>query len=316
MGRFRVRKGIPIIPGFLRLNASASAGRGKTSSGTSWTIHLGKLISYNTRTGVTSINPPGPGSWQSAPRSTRQKAKERKKALKAADREYWRQYAEDKKAGREPDMRGAPSRRGPNGQLPRKRRTAPAGGAGRAGRRSRSQPAARQSTGRQPSRTRSQPDGVVHPAEPRPAQPTVGGVPVTASGVPMRPLRPAEYGFLTEAQRDEYAALPMSMTGITAGEDSAGKTQEEWAAGLFPEYGGLRAFQRARAEREVADERAEQAVSAMDALGMSQEEYNRLPLAERQEIQRGAGNCGAITKDGTPCLNSKNCPVPSHRSLV
>jgi hypothetical protein len=307
MGRFRVRKSIPIIPGILRLNASGSAGGGKTRGGTSFTIHLGKLISYNTRTGVTSVNPPGPGSWQSSPRSTRKKNKARKQQLKAADREYWRTYAKDVKDGREPDMRGAPSRRGPNGQLPRKRRATSVSG--------------QQSTRRaQPSQRRrpsdSRPPDVVHAAEPRPPQREVGGVPVTASGVPMRPLRPAEYGFLTEAQREEYAALPMSMTGITAGEDTTGKTQEQWAAGLFPEYGGLRAFQRSQAEREAADERAEQAVSTLDALGMSQEEYNRLSLAERQNVQVNAGNCGAVTRDGTPCLNSKNCPVPSHRSLL
>lgn len=53
--RFQLRKGIPIIPGLLRLNLSMS--------GFSWTWHLGRLASWNSRTGDQRVNPPGPGSF-------------------------------------------------------------------------------------------------------------------------------------------------------------------------------------------------------------------------------------------------------------
>jgi hypothetical protein len=87
MGTFRIRKNITIIPGVLRLNASGSASRGRGArGGSSWTWHLGKLVSYNTRTGRWSVNPPGPGSWQSGTRTQRQAAKARRKA----ERDAWR----------------------------------------------------------------------------------------------------------------------------------------------------------------------------------------------------------------------------------
>lgn len=328
MGRFRFRKGIPIIPGFLRLNASGSAGGGKRSGGTSWTIHFGKLISYNTRTGGTSINPPGPGSWQSSPRSTRKKAKERKKALKAADQAYWRQYAEDVKAGREPDMRGAPSRRGPNGQLPRKRRVA-------------AQSSKPQGSGRAPRRSTSTRDRAapVQPAAPHQGAASNG----SSSGHfyigPGESLRGPVYVW---GGRGRFDARDVCLAGpFNDNKDAqwwlnehyvdAAMTLREWETGTLrptdsgpplecPTCGadiGLmsRTCRKCGTQGVPRGEAEERNVSALDAAGLSQEEYNRLSMAERQQVQRSAGNCGAPTKDGTPCLNSSNCPVPSHRGL-
>jgi hypothetical protein len=104
VGTFRVRKSINVIPGILRLNASGAASRAKGAGGsTSWTIHLGKLISYNTRDGRWSINPPGPGSWQSGTRKQRKAAKARKKAerntRRQAEQERWTRHFEERNAG-------------------------------------------------------------------------------------------------------------------------------------------------------------------------------------------------------------------------
>lgn len=51
--RYQFRKPITIIPGLLRVNLSRS--------GISWTWHLGRLASWNSRTGDTHINTPGLG---------------------------------------------------------------------------------------------------------------------------------------------------------------------------------------------------------------------------------------------------------------
>jgi hypothetical protein len=70
--KFRWRKGFPVLP-FLRFNVT-EAGR------TSWTWHLGRLWSYNTRTGQHRFNPPGPGSFVGSTRAQR----ERKRAGESA----------------------------------------------------------------------------------------------------------------------------------------------------------------------------------------------------------------------------------------
>jgi hypothetical protein len=113
VGRFRARKRVPIIPGLLRMNASGSAGGGKKASGgVSWTWHLGKLVSYNTKTGVTTVNTPGLGSWSSSTKAQRKARREDKAMWRFADAEYDRQSFQDIQAGRTPDMEGPPSQRG------------------------------------------------------------------------------------------------------------------------------------------------------------------------------------------------------------
>jgi hypothetical protein len=113
MGRFRARKRVTIIPGLLRMNASGSAGGGKKASGgVSWTWRLGRLVSYNTKTGVTTVNTPGLGSWSSSTKAQRKTRREGKSIWRFADAEYDRQYFEDVKNGRTPDMNGPPSQRG------------------------------------------------------------------------------------------------------------------------------------------------------------------------------------------------------------
>lgn len=113
MGRFRARKRVTIIPFILRMNASGNAGGGKKASGgVSWTWHLGKWISYNTKTGTTTVNTPGIGSWQSTTKAQRKTRRADKAAWRFADAEYDRQYFLDVQAGRTPDMNGPPSQRG------------------------------------------------------------------------------------------------------------------------------------------------------------------------------------------------------------
>lgn len=133
-------------------------------------------------------------------------------------------------------------------------------------------------------------EDVVHAAQLRPEQRTVGGVPVTESGVPVRPLRPAEYLFLTEEQRNEYARLPMSLTGITEPRTTEGQSQEEWEAGVFPEYGGLQGWREAQEGREPP---AQQALRQPDGLG-------ERPKDTRFFALRNAGYKGWINQDGMP----------------
>lgn len=55
------RKSVNVLP-FLRLNASASASRKGAKGGHSWTWHLGKRLSWNSKTRKTRVNTPGLGS--------------------------------------------------------------------------------------------------------------------------------------------------------------------------------------------------------------------------------------------------------------
>ena len=63
--KYRLRKAIPILP-FLRLNITQSGAW-------SWTWHLGRFWSYNTKTGQHRVNPPGPGSFVGTTRAQRER---------------------------------------------------------------------------------------------------------------------------------------------------------------------------------------------------------------------------------------------------
>jgi hypothetical protein len=55
------RKSINVLP-FLRLNASGRVSKKGAKGGHSWTLHLGKRLSWNSRTRKTRLNTPGLGS--------------------------------------------------------------------------------------------------------------------------------------------------------------------------------------------------------------------------------------------------------------
>jgi hypothetical protein len=163
---FRIRKSVNVIPGLVRLNASCSTSRGKgTSGGASWTFHLGRLVSYNTRTGTWTVNPPGPGSWQSSTRAQRRRRREGKRRDRSADRDYWDRYFADLAAGREPDLSGPPSQRGPDRHRRRTARPARTGSGGQTGPRPGSSggPAAAAGTG--PQTTTQQVTGQTGPGQ-------------------------------------------------------------------------------------------------------------------------------------------------------
>jgi hypothetical protein len=321
--RWRARKPITIIPGILRMNVSSAAGGGKKSAGgVSFTWHIGKYASYNTKRGAATINTPGLGSVTTSTKAQRKAKREKRRMWKAADAEYERQYFADLQAGKTPDMNGAPSTRGLKTPPARYRKPAPSAVArpATATTGSRRQ-ASSAGQGRRQSRS-----SVVHAAEPRTEPRRVGGVEVTPSGVPMRPLRPAEYMSLTEAQRSEYAALPMSRGGIYEPDAVPGQTEKEWEAAIFPEYGGLAGWREHQRSLEVQAARPDPA--AMPPGGVPQSAAsvcvscqgplvnNRCPrcteaAAAYAERQQG-GQCKARTQDGTPCRNSANCPIPSH----
>lgn len=121
--RWRARKPITIIPGILRMNVSSAAGGGrKSAGGVSFTWHIGKYASYNTKRGAATINTPGLGSVTTSTKTQRKKRREEKAMWRFADAEYDRQYFLDVQAGRTPDMNGKPSTRGLRTPPPRYRK--------------------------------------------------------------------------------------------------------------------------------------------------------------------------------------------------
>jgi hypothetical protein len=68
---FRWRRSIPLLP-FLRMNLTQ---RGVSS----FTWHFGRWWSWNSRTGDTTVNPPGPGSVVRRGRRKRSAPRERRR---------------------------------------------------------------------------------------------------------------------------------------------------------------------------------------------------------------------------------------------
>jgi hypothetical protein len=314
MGRFRVRKPIPVIPGILRMNVSASAGDGKKSGGISWTWHLGKRVSYNTKTGVTTVNTPGIGSWSSSTKAQRKARREEKSMWRFADAEWERQHFQDIQAGRTPDMNGPPSQRGL--KTPPERYRKPRAG------KAKPQPIAY--CGRCGARL----DGRVCPNGHGAARPSRAGQ--------HRRERPADQPPQQQASGKSGSAF------FDVSADDSGRfyiwggsqpgSREVRIAGPFPKrdhadwwinehyVDAVLTLREAQTDTLRPGDAATRACFQCGArLGIADRSCRVCGRPDQQggeSTPRTSGLCGARTKDGTKCLNSKNCPVPSHRSLL
>lgn len=298
MGTFHFRKRMQILP-FLRMNASGSKRRGRGGrKGVSFTLHLGKWLSWNTSTRRTTVNPPGPGSWTSDPPKRRRGGGKRSSAARpkgptktqlAQDAAVWRDHFAGLTAaaggGDQGRRHAAESARAAGRCLECGHVKRPGQWCTHCAQEAAKRHAAADAAEARASRTR---------------RPTA---------VPPRPPSPQ----LTPTRREGFivAPTPNDPTGpvyVWANEAGSGgvclggpfhdtKAAQEWIT------------QNGRYLRAYTDGEARQSDDGGLAgltRGASQEEWVSRALK--------SGRCGAPTQDGTACMNGAGCSIPSHRS--